>query len=185
MKNLVLSQRAFAEMHYECFKHPQVETGGILVGAGNAEDIIVPFTLGSGPAAYRSSSRFEPDVAWQQERLEQYFEKYGINYVGSFHRHPGRLSRPSSIDYCTAVRILFDPDWAVDESVFPIILLKGRKIVIYPYYMCRKRLKFELMTMFMVPDDHVLLKRITKKDKKNENGGFRRSDCVKQKDVVG
>lgn len=164
--NLTLSQSAFSEIRRECLRYPHTETGGILVGKFDSENVIVPFAIGSGPFARRSLVQFKPDVEWQQERLDRYYEKFDINYVGSFHRHPGSLSRPSSIDYCTAVRILSDPDWVVDESVFPIILLNGRKIVIYPYYISRKRLKFELMTMFIVPDDHVLLNRLTKKEKK-------------------
>jgi len=174
--NLILSQSAFSDIKQECLRYPHLETGGILIGKCDSENVFVPFAIGSGTFARRSFARFKPDVEWQQERLDRYFEEYGINYVGSFHRHPGSLSRPSLIDYDTAVQILSDPEWAVNESVFPIILLRDGEVVIYPYYICRNHLKFEVMTAFMVPNNHVLLNQITEKDKSYESGNFRGSD---------
>lgn len=163
MKNLIISQRAFIEIHSECFKYPDVETGGILIGICIGTDIMVPFAIGSGPGACRMPNRFAPDVKWQQKRLDQYFEKYGFNYIGSFHRHPGKLTQPSFIDYQAALQILTDPDWAVYEVVFPIIILENNSSVIYPYYIGRTYLKFEPMAIGVVPDDHPLLTSISKR----------------------
>ena len=165
MKNLILSQKAFAEIKNECLKHPFLESGGILAGRSNTEDIIVPLVIGSGPEANRSPSRFEPDVSWQQKLLDRYFEMYNIDYVGSFHRHPGSLSRPSAIDYEAAVQIFNDPDWAVDEAVFPIILFESANIVIYPYYTSRTDLKFRPMALGIVPDEHPFIRLATREDK--------------------
>ncbi|MEJ2102469.1 MAG: hypothetical protein P8X68_21245, partial [Desulfobacterales bacterium] len=73
MKNLILSQTAFDDIISECCQYPLHETGGILIGAANGGDMIVPFVIGSGPNAGRSPVRFKPDVEWQQERLDEYF----------------------------------------------------------------------------------------------------------------
>ena len=62
--NLILSEKAYTEIRQECLRYPQVETGGILVGKCNSDDIVVPLIIGSGLSAQRNPSRFEPDVAW-------------------------------------------------------------------------------------------------------------------------
>jgi integrative and conjugative element protein (TIGR02256 family) len=149
-------------MRSECFRYPFLETGGILIGAANGGNIIVPLIIGSGPGAVRSPVRFKPDVEWQQERLDKYFENYGLNYVGSFHRHPGGYTRPSLADHKTAMRILSDPDWAVDEIVFPIIIFEAATFVVYPYYICRNKPEFRLTAVGVVPDDHSLMNSIIK-----------------------
>jgi len=151
--DLVLSERTFHEVQKECLKYPEVETGGILVGRFKSEDVQAIFAIGSGPAAHRSVTRFRPDVAWQQKQLDKYFEDYGLNYVGSFHRHFGNFSRPSIIDYWAANQILSDLDWEVRKAVFPIILVQGNAVEIYPYYICRTSRKFERISMKVVPDD--------------------------------
>jgi integrative and conjugative element protein (TIGR02256 family) len=151
--NLILSRRAFFEIERECLEYPDVETGGILIGKHTFRDIIVPFVVGSGLAAKRTPSCFEPDINWQQKFLDQYFENYGLNYVGSFHRHFGNFCCPSSIDYQAALQILTDPDWAIDQAVFPIILINSETLVIYPYYITRKEPSFQLMTMALVDDN--------------------------------
>jgi len=156
--NLILSQSAFTGIRRECLKYPLIESGGILVGIFDTENVIVPFVIGSGPFARRSLIKFQPDVKWQQKRLNRLFKKYKINYVGSFHRHPSNLYTPSSTDYHAAVQILSDPDWAVNASVFPIILVQDKSITIYPYYISRKRLQFDPMTMMVLPDDHPVIK---------------------------
>jgi len=158
--NLVLTRQAFSVIEEECLSHPHVESGGILVGARNCQDVVAIFAIGSGPGARRTPCRFEPDVAWQQKRLDRCFEDCGLNYVGSFHRHPPNLRQPSAMDYQAARQILFDPDWAADQIVFPIVLLRSRSAVIYPYYICRQSPDFELMSMGLVPDDDPLIRKI-------------------------
>jgi integrative and conjugative element protein (TIGR02256 family) len=164
--NLVLTRQVFSVIEQECRSHPHVETGGILVGGYSPEDIVAVFAIGSGPSANRTPSRFAPDVAWQQKILDNYFERYGLNYVGSFHRHPRNFNRPSIIDHRTAIQILNDPDWAVQQIVFPIILPEDHTVVIYPYYISSRRPEFELMPTALLPDDDPLINSI--KDRRKE-----------------
>lgn len=162
--NLILSKRAFFEIEQECLEYPDVETGGILIGKHTSRDITVPFVVGSGPAAKRTHSRFEPDINWQQKLLDQYFEKHGLNYVGSFHRHFGNFCCPSSIDYEAALHILADSDWAIDRAVFPIILINKETLLIYPYYISREAPTFQLMTMALVDDSLAPITSIINKE---------------------
>ncbi|MBW2063313.1 MAG: Mov34/MPN/PAD-1 family protein [Deltaproteobacteria bacterium] len=162
--NLILSKRAFFEIEQECLKYPDVETGGILIGKHTSRDIIVPFVVGSGAAAKRTASRFEPDINWQQKLLDQCFENHGLNYVGSFHRHFGNFCCPSSMDYEAALHILTDPNWAIDRAVFPIILINKETLVIYPYYISREEPTFQLMTMSLVDDNLPPIASIIKKE---------------------
>jgi integrative and conjugative element protein (TIGR02256 family) len=169
MNSLIISRQAFKKIRGECLRYRFLETGGIMVGRREGDDLVVPFVIGPGPRAARTWSRFEPDVDYQQKRLERYFELFGINYVGSFHRHPGKFSEPSLIDHRTAVGILTDAGWVVAEAAFPIILVENRAVVIYPYYICRRKLRFEPMTMYVVPDDHDVITRITKENESKCN----------------
>lgn len=155
--NLTLSRRAFDNIKKECLKYPDVETGGILVGKCNALDFVAPYAIGSGPSALRSPTRFEPDVFWQQKFLNGYNEKYGLNYIGSFHRHFGNFFCPSPIDHSAAMYITSDPDWGVSQIIFPIILLKEEMIEIYPYSFSRENPNFQLIPMLVVPDEHPLI----------------------------
>ena len=141
---LILMEKAYRKIVEECFSFPEVETGGILIGRKvDRHNIVVPFALGSGPKARRSYTRFSPDVAWQQHALEKLFERYQINYIGSFHRHPGNYSQPSLLDYKTAIGILESPDWGISEAVFPILILKNKKVEFHPYHMSWKSKRFQ------------------------------------------
>lgn len=153
MRRLILSKSAFEQIKKECLNHPLVETGGILIGKLNSQEVLVPFTTGSGPKAVRTASSFEPDVEWQQKILDDLFEKYRVNYVGSYHRHFGGFASPSWIDYGTAIHILSSQDWNISQIVFPIILLNSQGIEIYPYYISRDSKDFRPIAMGIMPDE--------------------------------
>ncbi len=136
---LILTKKAYRSIVKECLSHPQAETGGILIGRIMDGFAIAPFAIGSGPKAKRSWARFSPDTNWQQRKLDKLSKKYRLNYLGSYHKHPGNLREPSRWDTQTAQEILSDPGWNISEAVFPIIIPNGEKIEIYPYYISRQR----------------------------------------------
>lgn len=140
---LILTKKAYRSIVEECASFPEVETGGILIGKRLHENLVIPFALGSGPKAKRSWTRYSPDFEWQQEALDKLFGRYLVNYVGSFHRHPGSFCRPSSIDRKTAREIISSPDWNVPEAIFPIIIIKGGRIKLFPYYLSRDSKDFQ------------------------------------------
>lgn len=160
----ILTHHAYRSIVYECMSFPNMETGGILIGKKiDDEYIIAPFTLGSGMSPIRTRTRYSPDVKWQQVYLEKLFNRYGVNYVGSYHRHPGNYCVPSSYDYKAACQIITDPEWNVTDAIFPIINLTGKKISFHPYYFSRSSREFRLIDWQIVSPKHKLIRCVLKK----------------------
>ncbi|MFA5942302.1 MAG: Mov34/MPN/PAD-1 family protein [Candidatus Paceibacterota bacterium] len=161
---LVLTNKVYRSILDECLSFPEVETGGILIGKKISEQCIVaPFSLGSGVRTLRTRSRYSPDVDWQQIYLEKLFSRYGVNYVGSYHRHPGAHCAPSTQDFKAACQIVTDPAWNVAEAIFPIINLTGKNISFHPYYFTRRFREFRLIGWRMVSSKDKLIKNVLKR----------------------
>jgi integrative and conjugative element protein (TIGR02256 family) len=162
--NLILTKKAYRSIFEECASFPEVETGGIMVGKrADAINIVVPFIIGSGPQAKRSLTRYSPDVNWQQNSLEKLFDRYRVNFVGSFHRHPGSFNCPSSLDYRTAQWIINSPDWSLSEAVFPIIIYTGREMKFFPYYISKALKDFQPISWQIVSPRNRLVRNILKR----------------------
>lgn len=161
---LILTNKVYRSIHDECMSFPDLETGGILIGKKiNDNYIVVPFSLGSGLRTLRTRIRYSPDVGWQQFYLEKLFNRYGVNYVGSYHRHPGYNCIPSAQDFKAASHIVTDPSWNVTEAVFPIINLNGDRIVFYPYHFTRNSKIFKLVQWRIISSKDRLIKKILRK----------------------
>lgn len=156
---VLFSQKAYNLILRECVSHKDIESGGILMGKKmKNSDFVVAFAIGSGPRAVRSSFRFTPDVTWQQGILDKLFSLYSIDYVGSFHRHPGLNHRPSSLDYKAASEIISSPDWNTSEAIFPIVNFNDGRIEIHPYYFSQKSNGFQPVSWMIIPNKSRLLK---------------------------
>ena len=161
---LIMSHHAYRSIVEECLSFPEVETGGILIGKKiDDKCIVAPFTLGSGKSPFRTRTRYSPDIKWQQVHLEKLFSRYGVNYVGSYHRHPGNYCVPSSYDYKAACQIVTDPAWNVTDAIFPIINLAGKKISFYPYYFSRTSREFRLINWQIVSPKNKLIRDVLRK----------------------
>ncbi len=161
---LILSDKAYRSILDECLASPKTETGGILVGKKiGDQQIVVPFALGPGLKARKSSIRYSPDVEWQQFYLDKLFNRYGVNYLGSYHRHPGSNCLPSAHDFKAACQIVTDPEWNIGEAIFPIINLTGKGISFHPYYFTRKLKEFEVMSWRIISHKDRLIKQVLRK----------------------
>ncbi len=161
---LIITDKAYRSILDECLAAPKTETGGILIGKKiDKHRLVVPFALGPGLKARKSWIRYSPDVEWQQIYLEKLFDRYGINYVGSYHRHPGYSCLPSGPDFEAACRIVTDPEWNVQEAIFPIINLAGNRINFHPYYFTRRLMVFQLIGWRIVSHKDQLIKRVLKR----------------------
>lgn len=151
---LVLAEHVVASIARDCRKHPDTETGGLLIGQRIGPDIVVPFVVGAGPHARRARSSFEPDPAWQQEHLDFLFERFGLDYVGDWHLHPSDFDRPSDQDYRTAFEIVNSPSWEVLEAVFPIAVNVNGEIRLRAYTLSRFAARaFVELPVVVVPDE--------------------------------
>jgi integrative and conjugative element protein (TIGR02256 family) len=163
---LILAENAYKLIINECMSAPETETGGILIGKKiNEQRMVVPFALGPGIKAKRSCIRFSPDVEWQQIFLDKLFNRYGVNYVGSYHRHPGNNFLPSAHDFKAACHIVTDTEWNVEEAVFPIINiinLIDKKISFHPYHFSRGSMQFQSIGWRIVSHKDPLIQQVLK-----------------------
>ncbi len=161
---LILTDKSYKLILNECLAAPETETGGILIGKKIDEQrLVVPFALGPGIRSKRSCFRFSPDVEWQQIYLDKLFNRFGVNYLGSYHRHPGNYCLPSSHDFKAACHIVTDPEWNVEEAVFPIINiinLIDQIISFHPYYFNRRSKQFQSIDWRIVSHTDPLIQQV-------------------------
>jgi len=157
---LVLAEWAFSGIEEECLRHLPTETGEVLVGRAIDDSIVVPFTIAAGPKARRAVARFSPDWAWQQTILDYLFARFGVDFVGDWHRHPGRFDRPSGQDLATARRIVTDVSWNKPSAVFPIAIIDGGWVRLRAYLMRRETQEFKEIPITVVPDTHPLMRAV-------------------------
>jgi integrative and conjugative element protein (TIGR02256 family) len=150
----------------ECIAYPDTETGGILIGKKiDDSKFVVVFAIGSGPKATRSRTRFAPDISWQQHILEKLFERYAVNYLGSYHRHPGFCYEPSFLDRRNAKEITSNPDWNVCEAIFPIIIFHQNGIEVYLYYFSRESDNFQPVSCQVISNNDSLINTVLQRGK--------------------
>lgn len=159
-RTLVLAERVLAGIEAECLAHDSVETGGVLPGRVVTDRIIVPFTIPAGPGALQAAARFSPDSPWQQTLLDYLYTRFRVDYVGDWHRHPGRFDQPSAHDLRTARQIVTDPTWSKPEAVFPIAVIDGGRVRLRAYLMQRTTLQFEEIPITVVPDSDPLMRAV-------------------------
>lgn len=103
------------------------ETGGVLLGWISGENICVTNVLGPGPDALHEPKSFEPDSAWQQERIALLYERSGrrLLYLGDWHTHPDGKPEPSEQDRRTLQTIA---QTASARCPNPVMLILGQPI---------------------------------------------------------
>ena len=79
--NYVVSQRALDLIELECRRNPNTETGGILVGSQDANQISITHATGPGLQWEGSSYHFVKDTEYLQSVLNTLFEYFGVNFT--------------------------------------------------------------------------------------------------------
>lgn len=149
---LVVAEPAFAMLADDCRAHPDTETGGVLLGEVRADAIVATFAVPAGRRAHRSGSGFRPDVASQQRHLDFLHSRFGTDYVGDYHRHPGSYDRPSTTDLATARRIVTSRRWNKPVAVFPIVVIEHDVIRMRAWVITRESNTFTEIPVEVVPD---------------------------------
>jgi integrative and conjugative element protein (TIGR02256 family) len=101
-----------------------LETGGVLLGwSPHPDAVVISRVIGPGPRACHRAASFEPDAAWQEERLEQAYEQAGrrLHYLGDWHTHPRGTVRLSRTDRATLQRIANHPDARSARPVMAVL----------------------------------------------------------------
>lgn len=149
---MLLAKSAYRAIESDCLVHGPNESGGVLPGRKMGEEFIVPFSIGAGPRAARTPVHFSPDSSRQQVVLDFLFERFAVDYLGDWHRHPGAYDQPSEHDVRTARRIVTDPAWGKEEALFPIATIAGSRVQLRAYLMCRSTLEFEEIELEVIAD---------------------------------
>jgi integrative and conjugative element protein (TIGR02256 family) len=107
----------------EAARHGPLETGGVLLGWRNGDDVVVSRVVGPGPGAQHESSTFHPDSEWQAARIADLYEQAGrrMEYLGDWHTHPGGRPRPSRRDERTLRHIARTAEARCPDPVMVIL----------------------------------------------------------------
>lgn len=68
-----------------------LETGGTFAGYwANEDEVVITDHVRAGPRALRERHSYEPDLEWQQQRLDEIYQSSGRLdvYLGDWHSHP-------------------------------------------------------------------------------------------------
>jgi integrative and conjugative element protein (TIGR02256 family) len=85
------------------------ETGGILLGTDDGDNVEVRHAGGPGPDAVRSTMGFRRDLIHAQQLALDAWATDGSVWVGEWHTHPRSPVHPSDTDLATYRRFLDDP----------------------------------------------------------------------------
>lgn len=150
----IILQQALDVIRRESLQCDQ-ETGGILIGARSSDGaFLVTHATPPGPKAVHNSVYFQRDVDYQQKILNALHERYGVNYLGEWHKHPRSLPVPSGGDLQGVRELLSDPDYAVDSILFPIVICeRDLGFQINPFYVSSDEINagFQSLTWQEIP----------------------------------
>lgn len=100
-----------------------VETGGILAGYRDGDDLVVCNATTGGPKATREPRLFVRDVEYCQEQLDALYSLSGgrVDYVGEWHRHCSRSTAYSRVDEASLRVIASSSEYNQPDPVMVII----------------------------------------------------------------
>lgn len=130
-----IKDEVLADLRGQVLAKSGVETGGVLAGYVDGNICYINYASSGGPNAVEQRDKFEKDVAFCQEFVDNLYRNYGDRamYVGEWHSHPSRNNSPSNTDlrslsgigaqknYLTAkpVMIIFSSDGTPSCTVHP------------------------------------------------------------------
>ena len=133
MMSYAVSTNVIETIEKECRRHPDRETGGILMGLTSAGCVTVTHATGPGIIWDSSPHHFSKDRNYVQEVLNILHEYSGVNYLGLWHKHPLTHPRPSHGDILNAMEEIADDQLGLEQLLTPICLLLPNKVEIIPY----------------------------------------------------
>ena len=131
--NYLVSTRVLETIELECWKSPDTETGGILVGFRDKDQVTITDATGPGPKSESSPQHFVKDTAYLQAVLNLLFEYYQVNYLGVWHKHPVAMPYPSDGDVVAAMEEVGDHEMGLEELITPICVMSAGRVNVVPY----------------------------------------------------
>ena len=131
--NYVVSDSALETIQRECRSHPETETGGIIVGFRESNQVTITHATGPGLNWERSSHHFIKDTDYLQSVLNLLFQYFQVNYLGLWHKHPDSVPFPSAGDVASAMDEITDRQVGLDELITPICVERSSRIDVLPY----------------------------------------------------
>lgn len=104
------------------------ETGGILLGYWQQQNVQITNMVGPGPNAQHGTAAFTPDRDWQYEQIDLLFaESQGkIEYLGDWHTHPLGVPFPSETDISLLESIAKSPESRCPRPIMCIFASKPK-----------------------------------------------------------
>jgi integrative and conjugative element protein (TIGR02256 family) len=146
-------------MRFEADKFYNLETGGTYMGYWvNADEAVITYNIPAGPKAHHEPSRFEPDQAWQLQKIESHYKDSGRkdSYLGDWHSHPDtKRATLSSTDRKCLMRIIRTPE---ARQKTPIMLIMTGKAQLWTLTPKVCQLKSTFFFLEYIQDDDAQLK---------------------------
>lgn len=151
---VTITESAVQTICSESRKAGLFETGGMLIGTLN--NLVVLAATGPGPKAERGSGHYSGDPQSDQEGLKSYKEAFQgkVALLGYWHRHPARMSRPSSGDLNQALDLVAEYRVSPDDPFLALIsnVDSNQEVRVYAYLLCQAERRFEKVDLEIVAD---------------------------------
>lgn len=101
---IYINKIALLSIENEIQENANDETGGILLGYYfKNEDMLITHAFPPGPKSIKSKYFFIKDFNYSKYIQKKYFNKYGVDYLGEWHKHINNDTNFSQIDYFSMV----------------------------------------------------------------------------------
>lgn len=106
-----------------------LETGGILLGRDEGDQLVVFHSGGPGPQAVRQPARFLRDLAYARTVAESAWDLDRSQWIGEWHTHPNGDVHPSPTDLRSYFGHLADPDLGFVRFLAVIVTVSAEGVV--------------------------------------------------------
>jgi integrative and conjugative element protein (TIGR02256 family) len=124
---------ALSLIRAEAGLYPDLETGGLLLGYVQSEDVVICDVIAAGPNAQRTRTTFLPDSSWQTDELAKRYAASGRRhtYLGDWHTHPFGVGALSWRDRRTLRAIARAPEARISRPISLVLVPQPELITVW------------------------------------------------------
>lgn len=126
-KKIVWIKKSVLEtINDELHKWYPYETGGVLMGYWNGDEVVISQIIDGGPNASRTKTSFNPDHDYQLKEISRIYRLSGRTetYLGDWHTHPDAKAYLSDRDKKTLRNIA---RYKTSRQSMPLMMILGTK----------------------------------------------------------